>query len=83
MVRNRETFGAVMPNVVTIRHTWDRTTFTRGERETGAELADDLQRHCETYGGGTIAAVFVEPVAGSTGTLVPPKGYLRAAARDL
>ena len=78
MVRNRETFGAVMPNVVTIRHTWDPAeTFTRGEREKGAELADDLQRHCETYGGGTIAAVFVEPVAGSTGTLVPPKGYLR------
>jgi beta-alanine--pyruvate transaminase len=77
MVRNRETFGAVMPNVVTIRHTWDAAeTFSRGQRETGAELADDLQRHCETYGGGTIAAVFVEPVAGSTGTLVPPKGYL-------
>ena len=78
MVRNRETFGAVMPNVVTIRHTWDPAeTFTRGEREKGAELADDLQRHCETYGGATIAAVFVEPVAGSTGTLVPPKGYLK------
>ena len=47
MVRNRETFGAVMPNVVTIRHTWDPAeTFTRGERERGAELADDLQRHC-------------------------------------
>ena len=40
------------------------------------ELADDLQRFCETYGGATIAAVFVEPVAGSTGMLVPPKGYL-------
>jgi beta-alanine--pyruvate transaminase len=78
MVRNRETFGAVMPNVVTIRHTWDPAeTFTRGERDKGAELADDLQRAAETWGGTTIAAVFVEPVAGSTGALVPPKGYLK------
>lgn len=77
MVRNRETFPVVMPNVVTIRHTWDpEALFQRGQPETGAELANDLQRHCETYGGKTIAAVFVEPVAGSTGTLVPPKGYL-------
>jgi beta-alanine--pyruvate transaminase len=77
MVRNRETFPVVMPNVVTIRHTWDLDqAFTRGQPERGAELADDLQRHCETYGGATIAAVFVEPVAGSTGTLVPPKNYL-------
>jgi beta-alanine--pyruvate transaminase len=78
MVRNRETFPVTMPNVAMIRHTWDPAeTFTRGERERGAELADDLQRLCDTYGGQTIAAVFVEPVAGSTGTLVPPKGYLR------
>jgi beta-alanine--pyruvate transaminase len=77
MVRNRETFPVVMPSVVTIRHTWDLDqAFTRGQPERGAELADDLQRHCETYGGATIAAVFVEPVAGSTGTLVPPKNYL-------
>jgi beta-alanine--pyruvate transaminase len=77
MVRNRETFPVVMPNVVTIRHTWDLDqAFTRGQPERGVELADDLQRHCETYGGATIAAVFVEPIAGSTGTLVPPKNYL-------
>ncbi|MCC2689507.1 MAG: beta amino acid--pyruvate transaminase [Rhizobiaceae bacterium] len=77
MVRNRETFPVVMPSVVTIRHTWDPDqAFTRGQPERGAELADDLQRHCETYGGATIAAVFVEPIAGSTGTLVPPKNYL-------
>lgn len=78
MVRNRESFPVVMPNVVMLRHTWDPdNTFVRGEPEQGAELANDLQRFCETYGGSTIAAVFVEPVAGSTGTLVPPKGYLQ------
>lgn len=77
MVRNRESFPVVMPNIVMLRHTWNpEDTFIRGEPEHGAELADDLQRFCETYGGSTIAAVFVEPVAGSTGTLVPPKGYL-------
>ncbi len=77
MVKNRETFTGVMPNVVTIRHTWtDRDLFKPGQPEHGAELADDLARHCETYGGSTIGAVFVEPIAGSTGCLVPPVGYL-------
>ncbi len=77
MVKNRETFSGVMPNVVCMRHTWDEDQlFTRGQPEGGKELANDLQRFCETYGGSTIAAVFVEPVAGSTGCLVPPKGYL-------
>jgi len=77
MVKNRETFSGVMPNVVCMRHTWDEDQlFTRGQPEGGKELADDLQRFCETYGGTTIAAVFVEPIAGSTGVLVPPKGYL-------
>lgn len=78
MVRNRETFPVVMPNVVMMRHTWEEDqAYTRGQPENGAELANDLLRHCETYGGSTIAAVFVEPIAGSTGTLVPPKGYLK------
>ncbi len=78
MVRNRETFTSVMPNVVVMRHTWSEDElFVRGQPEQGVELADDLARHCETYGGSTIAAVFVEPVAGSTGALVPPKGYLQ------
>jgi len=77
MVKNRETFSGVMPNVVCMRHTFDEEQlFTRGQPEAGKELADDLQRFCETYGGSTIAAVFVEPIAGSTGVLVPPKGYL-------
>lgn len=77
MVRNRETFPVVLPNVVTIRHTFTgKDLFHDGQPVHGAELADDLERHCETYGGATIAAVFVEPVAGSTGVLVPPAGYL-------
>jgi len=77
MVNNRKTFPSVMPNVVMMRHTWDeRSMNTRGLPEYGAELANDLQRACDTYGGQTIAACFVEPVAGSTGTLLPPKGYL-------
>ncbi|MEM7070657.1 MAG: aminotransferase class III-fold pyridoxal phosphate-dependent enzyme, partial [Pseudomonadota bacterium] len=77
MVRNRETFPVVMPNISLIRHTFDDTQrFTRGQPERGAELADDLERICQTYGGQTIAAVFVEPIAGSTGVLLPPKNYL-------
>jgi len=78
MVRNRDTFaGAVIPNVAHMRHTWlPENKFVKGQPETGAELADDLQRFCDLYGAGTIAACFVEPIAGSTGVLVPPKGYL-------
>jgi beta-alanine--pyruvate transaminase len=77
LVRNRAAFPVVMPNVVMLRHTWDpEHAFARGQPERGSELADDLQRACEVWGGETIAAVFVEPVAGSTGCLVPPKGYL-------
>ena len=77
MVKNRETFSGVMPGVVCMRHTWmEENRFTRGQPERGAELAEDLQRMVETYGGSTIAACYVEPVAGSTGVLVPPQGYL-------
>jgi beta-alanine--pyruvate transaminase len=66
-----------MPGVVHMRHTWSPDSrFTRGQPEKGAELADDLQRFVDLYGGSTIAACFVEPIAGSTGVLVPPKGYL-------
>ena len=77
MVKNRDVFPVCMPYVVNMRHTWraeDR--FNRGQAENGEDLANDLERFCETFGGYTIAACFVEPVAGSTGVLVPPKGYL-------
>ena len=77
MVRNRETFSSLMPNVVCMRHTCNGDElFVKGQPETGAEMADDLNRFIETYGASTIAACFVEPVAGSTGCLAPPKGYL-------
>lgn len=78
MVNNRRAFPVTMPNVVMMRHTWtgDELFHTPGQPENGAELAEDLAKICATYGGDQIAAVFVEPVAGSTGVLIPPKGYL-------
>jgi len=78
IVKNRESFPVTMPNVVMLRHTWTGDElFCDGQpQKDGVELANDLERICRTYGGATIAAVFVEPVAGSTGTLVPPVGYL-------
>ena len=77
IAKNRDAFPVSMPYVVNIRHTWrSEDRFTRGQAQHGEELANDLQRLAETYGGHTIAACFVEPVAGSTGVLVPPKGYL-------
>jgi len=77
IMRNRDGFGAVLPNIVHMRHTWPGPgRFIRGEAEEGADLADDLQRFCDLYGGRSIAACIVEPIAGSTGVLVPPKGYL-------
>ena len=67
-----------LPGVDHLRHTHDlaRNAFTKGQPEHGAELADDLERLVALHGAETIAAVIVEPVAGSTGVLVPPKGYL-------
>lgn len=78
IMRNREAFGAVLPGVVHMRHTLGgHPRFVRGQPEQGAELAEDLQRFCDLYGGHSIAACFVEPIAGSTGVLVPPQGYLQ------
>jgi beta-alanine--pyruvate transaminase len=77
MVRNREHFGPGLPGVVHMRHTWlEANRFTVGQAEQGAELADDLERIAALVGGDTIAACLVEPIAGSTGILVPPRGYL-------
>jgi beta-alanine--pyruvate transaminase len=77
MVRNRETFGALMPAILHLRHTLlPENRLTRGLGATGAELADDLQRFVNLVGEKRIAAVFVEPIAGSTGVILPPRGYL-------
>lgn len=77
MVKNRQAFGPGVPGVVHMRHTWlPENKFVKGQSETGAELADDLLRIVQNFGHDTVAACFVEPIAGSTGCLVPPKGYL-------
>ncbi len=77
MVKNREMYGLGVPGVLHMRHTWtEEQRFSQGQPENGADLANDLQRFCDLHGGDTIAACIVEPVAGSTGCLVPPKGYL-------
>ena len=77
MVKNRETFGALMPAILHLRHTLlPENRLTRGMGATGAELADDLLRFVNLVGEKRIAAVFVEPIAGSTGVIVPPRGYL-------
>jgi beta-alanine--pyruvate transaminase len=77
IVNNRRRYGPGVAGVVHMRHTHLKENyFTRGEPATGAELADDLTRFVNLYGAENIAACFVEPIAGSTGCLVPPKGYL-------
>ena len=75
---NRKFFGTLLGGVDHIRHTHDpaRNAFTRGQPAYGAEFADDLERVIALHDASTIAAVIVEPVAGSTGVLIPPKGYL-------
>jgi len=79
MINNVKTFASVlMPGVLHMRHTHlPEHKFVSGQPETGAEIANDLERICENFGGENIAACIVEPVAGSTGCLVPPKGYLQ------
>ncbi|WP_287985758.1 aspartate aminotransferase family protein [Piscinibacter sp.] len=78
MVGNRKSFGPLLGGVDHLRHTHDltRNAYSRGVPQHGAELADDLERLVALHDASTIAAVIVEPVAGSTGVLLPPKGYL-------
>ena len=76
---NRRAFAAqLLPQVDLLPHTHDvaHSAFSRGQPQWGAPLADDLERIATERGAETIAAVIVEPVAGSTGVLVPPVGYL-------
>jgi beta-alanine--pyruvate transaminase len=77
LVNNRRAFGLGLSGVHHMRHTaLPENRFVRGQPDKGADLADDLARFCQLYGGENIAAVFVEPTAGSTGCLPPPRGYL-------
>jgi beta-alanine--pyruvate transaminase len=78
MVNNRKWFGSQLPGVDHLPHTHDlaHNAYSRGEPEWGAHLADELERIVALHDASTIAAVIVEPVAGSTGVLLPPKGYL-------
>jgi beta-alanine--pyruvate transaminase len=79
IVSNRKAFGPLLGGVDHIRHTHDlaRNAYTVGQPAHGADLADDLERLVTLHDAGTIAAVIVEPVAGSTGVLIPPQGYLQ------
>lgn len=79
IVKNRAAFGTLLTGVDHLPHTHDlsRNAFTKGEPEHGAELADRLEAIVALHDPLTIAAVIVEPMAGSTGVLVPPKGYLQ------
>lgn len=79
IVPNRKMFGTLLTGVDHLPHTHlpGENAFTRGEPEHGEYLADDLERICALHDPSTIAAVIVEPVAGSTGVLIPPKGYLK------
>jgi beta-alanine--pyruvate transaminase len=77
ILNNRRMFPQ-LPGTDHLRHTHDlaRNAFSKGLPEYGVELADDLERLVALHGAETIAALIVEPVAGSTGVLVPPRGYL-------
>ena len=79
MINNVKTYASLlMPGVVHMRHTHlPDHKFISGQPETGAEIAEDLERFASNFGAENIAACIVEPTAGSTGTLVPPKGYLQ------
>ncbi len=76
---NRKSFGPLLPGVDHLPHTHNLAlnAYTRGEPEHGVNLADELERIVALHDASNIAAVIVEPVAGSTGVLIPPKGYLK------
>ena len=79
IVSNRKMFGTLLTGVDHLPHTHDleRNAFSHGLPPHGAELADELERLVTLHDASTIAAVIVEPVAGSTGVLIPPPGYLQ------
>jgi len=79
IVSNRKMFGTLLTGVDHLPHTHNlsKNAFSRGEPANGVELADELERIVTLHDASTIAAVIVEPVAGSTGVLIPPPGYLK------
>lgn len=79
LVNNRKFFATQLPGVDHLRHTLDieRNAFSRGLPKHGVELAEDLERLVQLHDASTIAAVIVEPVAGSAGVILPPDGYLK------
>ncbi len=77
IVTNRKHFGTLLGGVDHMPHTHlPENAYTKGQPEHGANLADELERIVTLHDASTIAAVIVEPIAGSTGVLIPPKGYL-------
>jgi beta-alanine--pyruvate transaminase len=79
IVTNRKMFGTLLTGVDHLQHTHNlaKNAFTRGVPGHGVDLADELERIVTLHDASTIAAVIVEPVAGSTGVLIPPRGYLQ------
>ena len=79
IVKNRMFWGPLLNGVDHLPDTHDleHNAFTRGQPDHGAHFADELEKICALHDPSTIAAVIVEPVAGSTGVLIPPKGYLQ------
>lgn len=78
MPANRKMFGTLVTGVDHLRHTHGiaENRFSKGQPENGVEYAEDLIRMIELHDASTIAAVIVEPLAGSAGVILPPKGYL-------
>ncbi|MGI9413392.1 MAG: aspartate aminotransferase family protein [Hyphomicrobiales bacterium] len=76
---NRKFYGTLLSGADHLPHTYNREhqAYCRGEPEWGGHLADELERLVALHDASTIAAVIVEPMAGSTGVLAPPKGYLK------
>ena len=79
IVTNRKMFGTLLAGVDHLPHTHNlqKNAFSNGLPQHGMELADELERIVALHDASTIAAVIVEPVAGSTGVLIPPAGYLQ------
>jgi len=79
IVANRKMFGTMLTGVDHLPHTLDieKAAYSKGQPQWGAHLADELERIVALHDASTIAAVIVEPIAGSTGVIIPPVGYLQ------